>query len=485
MKNLFIKSLLCLAVVLLPMMASAQTDTYEDYRKKLLSDYSQFRKSVLDGYADYLSGIWSEYQAFKGEKRDIRPKPVTPPDVDTTPPVPPFDDEPIIVVPDDTPEPTPVHPLLTPPTPPAPPAPAPDDNTYCTFYGQKVKIPRLKCLPVNSLEGDDVADAWRTYTKNKTQQQVAQLLSTAQALQLNDWFTFELARETVLQQCTANSSLEHTVLLHFIAANMGYDVRLAKCDDTPVLLLPFTTTIYERSYINIDDIKYYIYPIGGSDLSGIHSLYTCDLPKNIDLGRVINPSINTMLMGSGHKRQCTLVWKDIEVTAEVDEGTMEMVRRYPQMEIPLYAMSTLNSQLRKSVLEQLRPHIDGLSKTEAANKLLHFVQHCFRYATDDEQHGYEKTYFFEENFYYPKNDCEDRAVFYAYLVRHLIGLDVHLIYFPGHECTAVCFNTDEVRGTGYRYDGRTYMICDPTYIGADIGMCMPQYRDVEPSIQKW
>ena len=93
--------------------------------------------------------------------------------------------------------------------------------------------------------------------------------------------------------------------------------------------------------------------------------------------------------------------------------------------------------------------------------------------------------FIEENFYYPKNDCEDRAIFYAFLIRNLLGLDVHLVHFPGHECTAVCFGTENVIGSGYRYEGKTYIICDPTYIGANIGQCMPQYEDVEPKVELW
>jgi hypothetical protein len=147
-------------------------------------------------------------------------------------------------------------------------------------------------------------------------------------------------------------------------------------------------------------------------------------------------------------------------------------------------MSNLCPSLRKSVLEQLKPHITGMSTAAAANRLLHFVQYAFAYATDGEQHGYEKAYFFEENFFYPKNDCEDRAIFYAYLVHNLLGLDVHLIQFPGHECTAVNFN-ENVEGTGYLYDGKPFVICDPTYIGASIGQCMPDYRNTKPKVEQW
>lgn len=139
----------------------------------------------------------------------------------------------------------------------------------------------------------------------------------------------------------------------------------------------------------------------------------------------------------------------------------------------------------KKILEQIKPQIHGMSQKQAANALLHFVQYAFDYATDGEQHGYEKAYFIEENFYYPKNDCEDRAIFYAFLVHNLLGLDVHLIQYPGHECTAVNFTDQSIMGDGYIYNNKVYTICDPTYIGASVGQCMPAYINTTPKIELW
>ena len=138
----------------------------------------------------------------------------------------------------------------------------------------------------------------------------------------------------------------------------------------------------------------------------------------------------------------------------------------------------------KDIIEQIKPQIQGLSQLEAANKLLRFVQFAFDYSTDVEQHGYEKPYFLEENFYYLKNDCEDRAIFYAFLIYNLLHLDIHLVHFSGHECTAICF-TDDIKGDCYTYDDRKYFICDPTYIGSTVGMCMDRYKKSKPEIERW
>lgn len=155
------------------------------------------------------------------------------------------------------------------------------------------------------------------------------------------------------------------------------------------------------------------------------------------------------------------------------------------MDIPFYAMSTIDSNFHQSLLAQVNEQIRGCSEKEAVARILHFVQYAFDYATDREQHGYEKPYFIEENFYYPKNDCEDRAILFAFLVHNLLGLDVHLVQYPGHECTAVNFSTTQMNGDGYMYKGKAFYICDPTFIGASIGQCMPGYRNVKPTVELW
>ena len=137
------------------------------------------------------------------------------------------------------------------------------------------------------------------------------------------------------------------------------------------------------------------------------------------------------------------------------------------------------------MVEQIRTQVAGLDEQDAANRILRFIQKGFPYATDDEQFKREKYFYFEETLYYPLCDCEDRAIFYAYLVHEILGLDVHLIQFPGHECTAVAFNQPVANGTSYEYKGKTYYICDPTYIGARIGRCMPSYAKESPQIEVW
>ena len=125
--------------------------------------------------------------------------------------------------------------------------------------------------------------------------------------------------------------------------------------------------------------------------------------------------------------------------------------------------------------------IKGKSEKDAANILIDFVQNSFQYQTDGEQFGYEKPFFMDENFYYPACDCEDRAILFSNLVKDLLGLDAVLLDYPNHIASAVRFNED-ISGDYILLDGKKYLICDPTYIGAPIGMCMDRFKSVPPEI---
>ena len=161
---------------------------------------------------------------------------------------------------------------------------------------------------------------------------------------------------------------------------------------------------------------------------------------------------------------------------------MEMLRNYPLMDPQSYVTSVVIPQFQHSILEQLKPQIEDLSQCEAANALLHFVQNAFEYENDRDSYGHEKLNFIEENFFYSKNDCDDRSILFAFLVHSLLGLDVQIVEYPGHECTGVRFTDCLSYGNGYYYGDDYYLICDPSYVGAGIGKCMPKYRSVRPRV---
>jgi len=149
-----------------------------------------------------------------------------------------------------------------------------------------------------------------------------------------------------------------------------------------------------------------------------------------------------------------------------------------------YVRASLSEEIKNTLYPALRAQISGKTKLDAANILMNFVQTAFNYKTDQEQFGYERPLFGDETFYYPYSDCEDRSILFAILVRELLGLDVVLLHYPQHLTTAVNFGDEDVYGSYFVIDGKKYIVSDPTYIGAPVGECMPQFRNSSAEIVK-
>lgn len=476
MRKYFFILLLCSS----SMMAQNTNSDYQAFRKRVLDNYGSFRKTVLENYAKYLQGVWDEYEQFKGIKRDHEPKPSIAPKADVKPQdVTPVQSEPEVkptIQPTSTDSPISVEPI----------APSALPNMSFSFYGMKLSAVLCHAQTIDDIEHQAIAKVWNAYRQDRVMKDVIRSLqSLTMAYGLNDWFTFELVRNYTESTCKNLAS--KIVLQHFLLVNMGYDIRLSSCGNQLLLLVPFNQQVYERSYLFIDGKKYYVFYDDSTSKVQNAGIYTCRLPNETDKGRNIDLTIRGGNIGikTGVAHRFSMSDGKISLQGSVDEGTMEAIRRYPQMDIPFYAMSTIDSNFHRSLLTQVKEQIQGCSEKESVYRILHFVQYAFDYATDGEQHGYEKPYFIEENFYYPKNDCEDRAILFAFLVRNVLGLDVHLVQYPGHECTAVNFTTSQMNGDGYMYKGKAFYICDPTFIGASIGQCMPDYRNVKPIVDQW
>jgi hypothetical protein len=248
-------------------------------------------------------------------------------------------------------------------------------------------------------------------------------------------------------------------------------------------MLLFVSTdcqIYGHPYATINGQRYY-----SINSTKAAPFYMCqkDFPKaNNPIGmRIYNtPQFEGSTKASTHQAKGSTA----RVTVSVPTALMDFYKKYPQCDYSVYFNAPVNSNIASPLLSTLSGFTQGKSEKDAANLLINFVQTGFEYKTDDEQFGYEKPFFVEELFYYPFSDCEDRAMLFSYLVRKLMKLDVVLLDYPDHIATAVCFN-EPIEGDYIMVGSKKYTVCDPTYIGASIGMTMPQYKSVAAKVLKY
>lgn len=174
-------------------------------------------------------------------------------------------------------------------------------------------------------------------------------------------------------------------------------------------------------------------------------------------------------------------YPDLCIKSQVPTALIDFYNSYPTASIggntmtrwAMYANTPLTQTIKDVLYPKLKEAIKTCTKLDAANRLLNWVQTGFEYEYDDAVWGYDRAFFSEETLYYPYCDCEDRSILFSRLVRDLLGLDVALIYYPGHLATAVKFDTEEINGDSMIIDGNRYIVCDPTYIGAPVGKQMP------------
>ena len=350
------------------------------------------------------------------------------------------------------------------------------------YYGENIQFQKAILLAKKDIAStNDVVAYWKSLKKSDLKEVTQAFATESRKMGLSDWASAMLVEKYINAVMPNASQNEKIVAAQYVLVNCGYNIRLGMNDHQVAMLVPYAEHVFEKSYINIDGKKYYIYP--NIDDSG--AFRTCDLPKDAELGKDMELRFTgKTVIGSGTK-PFSYEAAGITLKGEVPTGIMPMLDEYPVIDIPTVASSVVDKKFRNEVVEQIRTQVAGLDEQDAANRILRFIQKGFPYATDDEQFKREKYFYFEETLYYPLCDCEDRAIFYAYLVHEILGLDVHLIQFPGHECTAVAFNQPVANGTSYEYKGKTYYICDPTYIGARIGRCMPSYAKESPQIEVW
>ncbi|MDO4164447.1 MAG: hypothetical protein Q4D56_08700 [Bacteroides sp.] len=325
-----------------------------------------------------------------------------------------------------------------------------------------------------------VADAYETLCKADYKPLIEDFNTLTKGGELNDWMVFMLVKQVAEAYCSTTN--ESVVMRQFLLNQLGYKARMARkaSDNSLVLYATADSQLYGCPYIKQNNDTYY-----DIDSKQPYSFYMCqqDAPnaKN-QLGMAVktNIAVGGETVSSTHQAKNS----DAKVTVDVPKSLMEVYKSYPQCEYKVFATSKVNAGVEDEILSALSPLVQGKSEQDAANLLLNFVQTGFEYQTDDEQFGYEKPFFVEELFYYPYCDCEDRSVLYAYLVKNLLGLDVVYLDYPNHIATAVRF-TQDVSGDYLMVGSQKYTVCDPTYIGASIGMTMPQFKTVAAKVLKY
>ena len=350
-----------------------------------------------------------------------------------------------------------------------------------TFYGTEcsVSLAAKHRFKLASLQENSVADAWERVAGGAYDPVAKECRELKEQLRLNDWGYYALVR-TLSDGFFGKQSAESVVLQSFLMAEAGCKVRLARGGDRLCLLLALDDQVYAKPYFKIDGQTFYLL----DDMARAASYNICNfrMPGERPLSLAMPvPPVLAQKSGQPAVRKCGE--GALTTTVAVNRNLMDFYTDYPPCYWSIYAATELTPAVRDQLYPTLRSALAGKGEYDAANLLLPYLHRAFPYKTDEAQFGVERTLFAEEMFHYPYSDCEDRSILFARLVRDLMKLDVVLLYYPEHIATAVCFK-ENVKGDYMQIGAKRYVVCDPTYVGADVGDAMPDLKRVAAQVVK-
>lgn len=335
----------------------------------------------------------------------------------------------------------------------------------------------------NRVSKEMIASFWDKMSQLDYDSFIVQVKKYKTDLKLNDWGYHYVLYRIGLEQYRGNKNMAN-LFTWYMSSKSGYESRIGYNDTQVFLLMPSKNNLYSIPFLTLNNKKYYSLFFDDNP-STFKTLYTYqgsypEAKKIMDFSIPSSPEIPKIM------KQKNLVFdlnkKNVEINAVYNKNIVDFFKYYPQTNMKVYFDSFMSQDLEYALVKSLKPLVEGKTEAEAVNNLLRFVQKAFNYKTDDGQFGREKYMIPEETVFYPYSDCEDRSFFFAYLVRKLTGLEVVGLDYPGHVATGVRF-TDNLPGD-YVMDNNNvkYIVCDPTYINATLGMAMPQFKGTRPDI---
>lgn len=468
----FIVLLVSLSIVSINAFAqNSMIDEYRKFTQQATKRYTDFRDECNGKYVEFLKQAWEYYKAA----------PVIPiPEEEEVPPVvveddreKPIDDkelpyDEVIPVPVVEPQPQPIEPVK--------PQPVIVETWFeFSFFNTalKVRADDSHRFKLTSLDGKDVAEIWEKLMTDQYDNMLVDCLRIREEHQLCDWAYL------LMLLCFSGEFLqsenEMILLTAYLYSQSGYKMRLGADQNRLILLFGTKHLIYDMVRFEIDGDFYY--SLNG-DCNEI-KIADFEFPNENYLSLQV-PYEPLLYKDESEERQLQAKGYGTIATCSVNTNLLSFFNSYPTSYVDdnpmtrwaMYANTPLDSSIKQKLYPALAEAMDGKSYPEAADILLDFVQSAFVYEFDDKVWGGDRAFFSEESLFYPYCDCEDRSILYSRLVRDLLGLDVILVYYPGHLATAVKFE-EELKGDYIQLGTDKYLVCDPTYLGAYIGETMP------------
>ncbi len=510
---------------------------FEKARKQMHKDYDDFRKQALAEYSEFVRQAWKKFDAepavpapkeeeilpqlapgadqetaswfgkqleklgglFKSKGRkvpeNLQPKPEPQPQTKSKKPV---EKKPIEVAVQEVIKPEPAIKQ------PEPLAEVKEEtfraNSYMKFevFGTecKVRIGDNCRFKLKDVSGNTVADVIADeFLKPQYDNMLYDCLQERKRHEFSDWTYYQMLK-VLTSKFYGEGTNEAVLAQAFLYSQSGYKMRLAH-DDTSLYMLAATRHfIYNKLFFSLDGEWYFMLDGKQSDKLGICQ---ASFPKESSLSLQISTAQRLAMNPSNERVLRSRKNPDFAFTIRSNKNYIDFLGTYPSSTVnnnfmtrwSMYANCPLDENIREQLYPQMKEKLEGKTELQSVQELLWWMHgnidlegeiqnaDCFLYRYDEDVWGVDRAFFGEETLFYPYCDCEDRSILLSHFVRDVVGLDVVLVYYPGHLAMAVHFN-EPVEGDYVMCEGRKFIVVDPTYIGSNVGETMPMVAN-EPT----
>lgn len=446
----------------------------DKFVKSMTEDFDKFRQQSMAEFSEFVKNPWKEFEETKPIPKPS-PKPV-PPVIMEDDKDKPIENKPIII--DEVvapvieePQPQPLEPIKEIPV-------VSPSYLNFSFFGTKEKVKleqgNLPCL--GGVDERSVANMLQALSSDDFDNLIIDCLEIRKNRKLSDWGYIQMLKSMALEAYPNNKN-EAQLLMAYLYFQSGYKMRLASDGSNLYMLFASKHLIFEKPSFSVDGENFY----GVDELPA--RLYICQtsFPNEKPLSLLLSTNQLLSCNKTTDRTISSIKYPDMKFSVSVNKNLMDFYSTYPTSALDgnimtrwaMYANTPLDNNVSSTLYPELKSLLKGKTELEATNILLNTIQTGLTYEYDDKVWGGDRAFFAEESLYYPYCDCEDRSILLTRLVRDLLGLNCLLVYYPGHLAAAIEYTDKTVNGDYITLDGRKFVIADPTYINAPIGLTMP------------
>lgn len=453
------------------LLSASNAQSFEEFKQTQQKSFKKFKDERDKAFTEYLTKGWKEFVSNQGLS-PLEPKPKVMPKTKPTKVIIPKEKEIKIA---------PIAPVVQkkikkPVYEKVKKLPSNTNIIKVPFYGYKLKYTYDKNMLFkmsSNINEKGISEAWKALSVSEYKPLLAQIRNTQKGLLLNDWgmylFLQNLGKGMYINEAQAS------IFTWFFMTKLGYNIKVGFNAKDVAILAPAKKVMYSTTYYTLGGMRYYaLDTYAGRKKLGKIFTYEQNYPRaEAKLDFSIEQMPNLRELKQTKKLSFTYDKQKHILNIPYNASLVQFFEDYPQVAYEHYFNAPVSFESKKNLVTQLKPILEGKGEVEAVNILLRFVQNAFAYKVDEAQFNHEKVMLPDETLYYKYSDCEDRAILFAFLVKEILGLDVVGLKYPQHMATAVALKQN-IKGDSLQYKGKKYLVADPTYINANIGMTMPQ-----------